>query len=108
MSVHRQQVTSRHVNENLDARDVNAVDALADVLRQNGHFLYQCGYVPVEAGSVVIQFTKTPLRDLSDGRIWDGNGKQCGVIDYKLGQIRLKQEVTQGRLPIGVSYNYAG
>ena len=107
MSVQRQQFTSNHLNESLSPVEDNAVDALADVLRQNGHHLYQCSWVPVEAGSVVIQFTKTPLRDLSDGRIWDGAGKQWGLIDYQRGQIRLKKEVTSAGLPIGVSYNYS-
>ena len=106
MSVHRK-LTSSHLNENVSPRFDNAVDALADVLRQNNQRLYQCSWVPVEAGSVVIQFTKKPLRDLSDGRIWDGNGKQWGTIDYKLGQIRLNKDVTPDELPIGLSYNYS-
>lgn len=108
MSIYKQQLTSRHLSENLKPRDDNAVDALADVLRANHQYLYRCSYVPVEAGSVVIQFTKTPMRDLSDGRIWDGNGKQWGTINYETGEIRLKQGATKGKLPIGVSYNYSG
>jgi hypothetical protein len=107
VSTNRKQYTSSHINESVAARDDNAVDALADVLRQNGDLLYQCSHVPVEAGSVVIQFTKTPLRDLSDGRIWDGNGKLRGTIDYKRGQIRLKKTVVNGKRSIGLSYNFS-
>ena len=98
-------LTSSTVNQRISPRDESAVDALADVLRSNKHRLYQCQRVPVEAGSVTVQYTKTPLRDLADGRLWDASGHPRGVIDYELGQIRLDEDMTPGLRPIGVTYD---